>query len=124
MIYQQKSHLEDDPRYQNSSTHPCDSGGHELKRWKQPLALMQGNVAYNKLLWYGLSSNPAHNWSFSAPDWLFSSTHPCDPGGHGFKPWKQPLALMQGNVADNKLLWFGLSLDPAHSWSFSALNLN
>ncbi|PHT88096.1 ABC transporter A family member 2 [Capsicum annuum] len=42
------------------------------------------------------------------------------PGGHGFKPWKQPLAEMQGKAAYNTPLWWGPSLDTAHSGSFSA----
>ncbi|PHU07246.1 hypothetical protein BC332_23735 [Capsicum chinense] len=41
-------------------------------------------------------------------------------GGHGFKPWKQPLAEMQGKAAYYTPLWWGPSLDPAHSKSFSA----
>ncbi|KAF3643634.1 hypothetical protein FXO38_20537 [Capsicum annuum] len=41
-------------------------------------------------------------------------------GGHGFKPWKQPLTEMQGKAAYYTPLWWGLSLDPAHSKSLSA----
>ncbi|KAF3659360.1 putative protein FAR-RED IMPAIRED RESPONSE 1-like [Capsicum annuum] len=41
-------------------------------------------------------------------------------GGHGFKPWKQPLAEMQGKAAYDTPLWWGPSPDTAHSGSFSA----
>ncbi|KAF3633261.1 hypothetical protein FXO37_27107 [Capsicum annuum] len=41
-------------------------------------------------------------------------------GGHGFKPWKQPLAKMQGKAAYDTPLWWDPSLDSAHSGSFSA----
>ncbi|WMV56038.1 hypothetical protein MTR67_049423 [Solanum verrucosum] len=34
-------------------------------------------------------------------------------GGHGFKPWKQPSAELQGKAANNRPLWSGPSLDPA-----------
>ncbi|KAM3341946.1 hypothetical protein P3S68_026912 [Capsicum galapagoense] len=40
-------------------------------------------------------------------------------GGHGFTPWKQPLAEIQGKVAYDKPLWWGPSPDTAHSGSFS-----
>ncbi|KAF3655826.1 putative protein transport protein SEC31-like isoform 1 [Capsicum annuum] len=39
---------------------------------------------------------------------------------HGFKPWKQPLAEMQGKAVYNTPLWWGPSPDTAHSGSFSA----
>ncbi|KAF3677049.1 Tobamovirus multiplication protein 3 [Capsicum annuum] len=39
--------------------------------------------------------------------------------GHGFKPWKQPLAEMQGKAAYDIPLWWGPSPDTAHSGSFS-----
>ncbi|XP_070055619.1 two pore potassium channel a-like isoform X4 [Nicotiana tomentosiformis] len=38
-------------------------------------------------------------------------------GDHGFEPWKQPLAEMQGKTAYNRPLWSSPSLDPAHSGS-------
>ncbi|KAF3678356.1 Ribosome-recycling factor, chloroplastic [Capsicum annuum] len=37
----------------------------------------------------------------------------------GFKPWKKPLAEMQGKVPYNTPLWWRPSLDPANSGSFS-----
>ncbi|PHT60832.1 hypothetical protein T459_35316 [Capsicum annuum] len=47
------------------------AGGHKFKSWKQPLAEMQGKAAYNTPLWWGPSPDPAHSWSFSAPDCPF-----------------------------------------------------
>ncbi|KAF3663594.1 hypothetical protein FXO37_11913 [Capsicum annuum] len=41
-------------------------------------------------------------------------------GGHGFKPWKQPLVEMQGKAAYNTPLWWGPSPDPALSGNYSA----
>lgn len=41
--------------------------------------------------------------------------------GHGFKPWKKPLAEMRGKVVYNRPLWSGRSPDPLHSGSFSSL---
>ncbi|KAF3684886.1 putative transcription factor GAMYB-like isoform X1 [Capsicum annuum] len=41
-------------------------------------------------------------------------------GGHGSKPWKQPLAEMQGKTAYNRPLWLGPSPDLEHHGSFSA----
>ncbi|KAF3674589.1 putative peptidyl-prolyl cis-trans isomerase FKBP17-1, chloroplastic-like [Capsicum annuum] len=40
--------------------------------------------------------------------------------GHGFNPWKQPLAEMQGKAAYDTPLWWGPSPDTAHSGSLSA----
>ncbi|KAF3666857.1 hypothetical protein FXO37_10333 [Capsicum annuum] len=40
--------------------------------------------------------------------------------GHGFKPWKQPLAEIQGKAAYDTPLWWGPSSDTTLSGSFSA----
>ncbi|KAF3671397.1 putative phosphoglucomutase, cytoplasmic [Capsicum annuum] len=45
--------------------------GHEFKRWKQPLAEMQGKAAYNTSLWWGPSPDRAHSRSFDTPDCPF-----------------------------------------------------
>ncbi|PHU06047.1 putative Myb family transcription factor [Capsicum chinense] len=62
---------------------------------------------------HGLYGNPFSNLSEKERVLLLKR-------GHGFKPWKQPLAEMQGKAAYDTPLWWGPSPDTAHSGSVSA----
>ncbi|KAF3664105.1 Peter Pan-like protein [Capsicum annuum] len=54
---------------------------HGFKPWKQPLVEMQGKAAYNRSLWPGPFSDPAHSRSFSAPVALYIAVCACYPSG-------------------------------------------